>query len=185
MAQRLLGFRQWHWQERGERVVSTATGKRLLMLATVMLLVSACGGGTDTGASVSTPTAASLGPQVSGSVAEFLAEPRYASASPELGDRVLFQCTACHTLNEGGAHRLGPNLYGIFGRKAGTIEGFGYTRAMQDAAFIWTPEAMDAWLVQPAYFLPGNAMAFAGIRNQEDRDALVASLLRRTQVEGQ
>ena len=80
---------------------------------------------------------------------------------------------------------LGPNLHGIFGRRAGSMEGFGYTRAMQNATFIWTPRTMDAWVAQPAHFLPGNAMAYAGLRNQEDRDALVASLLRKTQMKEQ
>lgn len=125
-------------------------------------------------------TAATLGEQSVKSVADYLAEAPYAGANSDLGERLLLQCRACHTLDEGAGHQLGPNLYGMFGRRVGTAAGYRYTRALQEADFVWTPRALDAWLAQPQRFLPGNAMAFAGLLHPEDRTALITSLMRKT-----
>lgn len=126
------------------------------------------------------PTAATLGTQDIRTVAEYLSEPVYATANTELGDRLLMQCRACHSLGRDEPHRLGPNLYGLFGRRAGSAPGFGFTAALIESDFIWTPRALDAWLAQPSRFLPGNAMAYGGIRHADDRAALLASLMRHT-----
>ena len=74
-------------------------------------------------------------------------------------------------------HKVGPNLHGMFGRKAGTAEGFRYTDALVKSGIVWTPETMDAWLKQPGALVPGNGMAFAGIANDADRASLVAWLM--------
>jgi cytochrome c len=156
---------------------------RPLLFAAIVLAVAACGTDTNAPPAADVLTAATLPAEAPKPVAEYLAEPRFATASRELGDRLLFQCTACHSLEAGGANMLGPNLHGIFGRKSASTPGFGYTRAMQTADFTWTPRSMDAWIAQPARFLPGNAMAYPGLRNADDRAALIASLLRQTAAE--
>lgn len=125
-------------------------------------------------------TAATLGRQSVLPAAEYLAEEPYASASAELGRRLLMQCKACHTLDAGGAHLLGPNLHGVFGRTAGSVDDFDYSDALARAGFTWTPRALDAWLATPNRFLPGNRMTFAGVPNAADRDALIAALLQET-----
>ncbi|ANO51277.1 c-type cytochrome [Woeseia oceani] len=125
-------------------------------------------------------TAMTLGIQDPRPVSEYLSAPEYANASPELGDRLLMLCASCHSFDPDRGHMLGPNLYGLFGRRAGSLEDFGYTRALSTAEFVWTPRALDAWLTYPSQFLPGNAMAFGGIKDPDDRNALIASLLRRT-----
>lgn len=79
---------------------------------------------------------------------------------------------------------IGPNLYGLFGRPAGTAPGFPYSRALAEADFVWTPRALDAWLAEPARFLPGNAMAYPALASPGDRAALIASLLRQTSRDG-
>ena len=75
---------------------------------------------------------------------------------------------------------VGPPLFGLFGTEVGTRSGFDYSPVMRNADFIWTPEALDAWLAQPGRFLPGNRMTFAGVFNKEDRDGLIAYLLENT-----
>ena len=138
------------------------------------------GGGSSAEGEEPLLTAATLGEQDIRAVDEYLADPEYAGANVENGERLAMQCRACHSYDQGGAHMLGPALYGFFGRKAGSAEGFGYTAALRSADFVWTPRAMDAWLAQPAVFLPGNAMAYAGLRKQADRQAVIAYLLAET-----
>ena len=102
----------------------------------------------------------------------------------EYGNNLAMQCRACHTF-EDGAGALGPSLYGLFGRPAGSVDGYPYSPVLTDADFYWTPRALDAFLAQPFRFLPGNSMAYAGLRHQDDRDALVAALLRLTAPTGE
>lgn len=95
--------------------------------------------------------------------------------------RVLFlQCRACHGLEQGGANKVGPNLYGIFGQKAGSVPGFAYSEALAGADIVWSAEALDDWLARPSDFMPGNRMVFAGIRKPEDRANLIAYLKQET-----
>lgn len=147
-------------------------------------LIGACGGPRDgdPGEDSTVVTAASLGPQTVRAAADYLAKPPYADASKSLGDRYLMQCRACHTFDEGGSHMLGPNLHNIIGRPAGSAPGFRYSEALSDADIVWTPRAIDAWLAEPRRFLPGNQMIYAGVRQAEDRAALIASLIRETSI---
>jgi cytochrome c len=78
---------------------------------------------------------------------------------------------------EPGAHRTGPSLAGVFGRKAGTAEGFKrYSPALGSADITWTGEALDAFLADPPSFLPGNRMTFAGLPDAQARADLIAYL---------
>ena len=71
-------------------------------------------------------------------------------------------------------------LHGFFGRQTGVIEGYAFSPALANSEFRWTPDALDAWLAQPAVFLPGNRMAYAGLRKEDDRRAVIAWLLQAT-----
>jgi cytochrome c len=102
---------------------------------------------------------------------------RLAAANMKRGQLLYMVCKACHDVEAGLPHKVGPNLHGMFGRKAGTAEGFKYTDALVKSGLVWTPETMDEWLRQPGALVPGNGMAFAGIANDADRASLIAWLL--------
>ena len=97
----------------------------------------------------------------------------------ENGADVFKRCRACHDVGEKAKIKVGPILNGIVGRKAGTIEGFNYSDANKKAGaegWVWTEEKMMEYLLNPRAAMPGNKMAFAGIRDEQDRKDLIAYL---------
>jgi len=110
-------------------------------------------------------------------LAESDLDARLAAANLKRGQLLYMVCKACHDVEAGLPHKVGPNLHGMFGRKAGTAEGFRYTDALVKSGIVWTPETIDAWLKQPGALVPGNGMAFAGIANDADRASLIAWLM--------
>lgn len=101
----------------------------------------------------------------------------YNAANYAAGQRVFAQCRSCHVIEAGAPHRVGPNLHGVFGREIGTAPGFNYSQAVQDANFVWDASQLDHWLQNPQTFLPGNRMAFAGVRDETQRRDLIAYLM--------
>lgn len=86
-------------------------------------------------------------------------------------------CGACHKTEPGEKSVLAPNLFGIIGRKAGTQPEFNnYSDAMKDSGIIWTPEELDTYLAAPQQVVPGTTMAFAGLKREKDRQAVVTYL---------
>lgn len=98
--------------------------------------------------------------------------------APDLarGARLFKKCIHCHTVNRKGQHRIGPNLYGLFGRRAGTIAGFDFSDAWRGAKFVWTEKTLDTYLRSPRRTIPNNLMQFDGLNRPEDRAALIAYL---------
>jgi cytochrome c len=156
---------------------------RFLIATIALTLITACGDG-DTGRDAPSapqgaeapaeevrPSAAELQAQVAA-----LAAP-YNAADYEAGRRAFAQCRSCHVIEAGARNRVGPNLHGIFGREIGSVEDFTYSQPVQDANFTWTPEQLDHWLENPQTFLPGNRMAFAGVRDATQRRDLIAYLM--------
>lgn len=92
------------------------------------------------------------------------------------GRRAFARCRSCHTITEGGPNMTGPNLYGVFGRRAGVHPGFNYSSAMKAADFTWDGAGLNDWLENPRTFLPGNKMSFAGIPDATDRRDVIAFL---------
>lgn len=97
----------------------------------------------------------------------------------EAGRRVFNQCRACHTVDQGGRNGVGPNLFGIVGRRAGAVEGFRYSASMQELAgtgHSWTPENLRTYLRDPKSVLPRGTMAFNGVRQDGPLNDLMAYL---------
>ena len=103
-----------------------------------------------------------------------------AAADPDKGKVLFLQCRACHSLEAGGANKVGPNLHGVFGRQAGLAPGYAYSEAVTNAKIVWSDETLNAWLARPSDFLPGNHMVFVGIRQPDDRANLIAYVKRET-----
>ncbi len=95
------------------------------------------------------------------------------------GEKVFKKCAACHTLEEG-KNKVGPSLYGIFDRTAGTLEGYKFSKAMAESGIVWDDENMDGYLKKPRAFLKGTKMAFAGIKKDNQRADLIAFLREKT-----
>lgn len=90
----------------------------------------------------------------------------------------LFQarCSTCHTLQEGGPYKLGPNLHSLFGRRAGTLQGYNYSPAMRASGVVWNAETLDTYLSAPHKDIPGDKMPFAGLSSKADRDDIISYL---------
>jgi len=97
------------------------------------------------------------------------------------GERVFAQCKACHTVEKGGRNGIGPNLFGIFGSKAGVVEGFNFSDALKASGIVWDDKTMAEFLKDPKGRIPGNKMVFAGIRRADQLDDLLAYLKKATQ----
>lgn len=94
------------------------------------------------------------------------------------GERVFAsQCATCHTIAAGGANGTGPNLYNTVGADKAHIAGFNYSAALANADGVWTYENLDEWLKNPASYLRGTSMSFAGVRRDPDRAAVIAYLV--------
>ncbi len=96
------------------------------------------------------------------------------------GKRVWTKCRACHTLDEGGKNRIGPNLYGVINKAAGTVDGFKYSKPMAASGILWTNENMRKFLKSPRKFMKGTKMSFAGIRKDEQINDLMAYIAEKT-----
>ncbi len=92
------------------------------------------------------------------------------AADAEAGAKVYRKCQACHVVNKP-TNRVGPHLQGIFGRTAGTVDGFRYSNAMKKAGadgLVWNEETIAEYLKNPRGYIRGNRMAFAGLKKDED-----------------
>lgn len=97
----------------------------------------------------------------------------------EKGIKVAKKCAACHTFDDGGANKVGPNLYGVVGRQMAAVDGFGYSDALKALAAeggVWSYEALNGFLAAPKKYLKGTNMAFAGIKKDNQRADLVIYL---------
>ena len=108
-----------------------------------------------------------------------LAPQARAENDPDAGRRVFGQCMACHSIAEGAPGRIGPNLRGVVGRAAGSIEGFRYSPNMREIAatgYVWDEAHLAPYLADPKSVLPRGFMAFPGLRNPEQISDVIAYL---------
>lgn len=104
-----------------------------------------------------------------------IASPALAEGDAAAGKKVYNKCKACHALVEG-KNRVGPSLYKIIGRPAGSIEGFKYSKAMKESGLTWDEETLAKYLTKPKELVPGTRMAFPGLRKEADLENIIAYL---------
>jgi len=101
----------------------------------------------------------------------------YNTADLANGKAKFALCQSCHTITPGGANMTGPNLHGVFGKKAASHPDYKYSDALKGAGFVWDADHLDKWLAQPQTFLPGTKMTFAGLKDAKARTDLIAYLM--------
>jgi len=99
-----------------------------------------------------------------------------ASADPEAGKKAFAKCAACHTVEPGGANKVGPNLANVVGAPKGHTDGFAYSDALKSTEGPWTYDALYQFLKNPKAYAPGTKMAYAGSKNPKERANLIAYL---------
>ena len=97
----------------------------------------------------------------------------FASVSSADGAKVFKKCAACHSISEGGANKIGPALWGVLGRQAGSVSGYKYSKAMAAHGKVWSFKEMNGFLIKPKDWIKGTKMSFAGLKNAKDRAAVI------------
>ena len=97
----------------------------------------------------------------------------FASTSVDDGAKVFKKCTACHSITQGGSNKIGPALWGVLGRKAGSISDYKYSKAMAAHGKTWSFDEMNNFLIKPKDWIKGTKMSFAGLKNAKDRAAVI------------
>lgn len=104
-----------------------------------------------------------------------MSAPALAAGDAAKGKRVFNKCKACHVVDKE-KNRVGPHLVGLFGRKAGSLKKFKYSKAMKNSGIVWDEKTLDAYLKKPRTYVKGTRMAFAGLKKAKDRDDIIAYL---------
>jgi cytochrome c len=97
------------------------------------------------------------------------------SGNPASGERIFHQCMTCHSAAQG-VNRVGPSLYGVIGRHSGSVPGFNYSDANKNSGITWSEQELFTYLENPQRTVPGTRMAFAGLRNPQQRADVIAYL---------
>ena len=101
----------------------------------------------------------------------------YNTADLTNGESKFALCSTCHTLPKGGPNMTGPNLYGVFGRKAATAPNFTYSDVLKASGWTWDAARVDTWITDPKAALPGTKMTFAGFKDPKDRTDVIAYVM--------
>jgi cytochrome c len=98
------------------------------------------------------------------------------AGDPEAGAQVFKKCQACHAVGEGAKNKVGPELNGLFGRAAGSVPDYNYSDANKNSGIVWSPEVFAEYIKNPRSYIPGTAMAFAGLKKDKDIEDITAYL---------
>lgn len=120
---------------------------------------------------------AATGGQDKGPVVEPIV-PLLASVDLAAGEKAAKKCAACHTFDDGGANKVGPGLYGIVNRAIASVDGFGYSSALQQYGVgkTWTFDELNGFLYKPKDHVKGTSMGFAGLKKTDERAAMIGYL---------
>ena len=97
----------------------------------------------------------------------------FASTSAAEGAKVFKKCAACHSIAEGGKNKIGPALWGVLGRQAGSLPDYKYSKAMAAYGKKWSFEEMNGFLIKPKDWIKGTKMSYAGLKNEKERAAVI------------
>ena len=92
------------------------------------------------------------------------------------GKMIFKKCAACHSASKGGGNKIGPALWGVIGRKAGSIGDYKYSKAMSGFGKTWDFEAVNTFLIKPKDYVKGTKMAYAGLKKEKDRASIILYL---------
>ena len=129
---------------------------------------------TDTSSTVTAPAAMSDADKAT-ALAKLPAP--YNTADLSNGESKFALCSTCHTLADGAPNMTGPNLHGVFGRKAGTLAGYAYSDPMKATGWTWDAAHVDTWIADPKVAIPGTKMVFVGLKDPKDRVDVIAYLM--------
>ena len=135
--------------------------------------------GSESGSSASGPAGALLAGDDEKKAQAALPAP-YNTADLSNGESKFALCGTCHTVVEGGPNMTGPNLQGVFGRKAASKADFKYSDALKATGWTWDAAHVDTWITDPKVALPGTKMTFAGLKDPKDRTDVIAWLMVQT-----
>lgn len=153
-----------------------------VLLPVLVAALAACGGKpAPEAAAPAAPPAAAVPAAAPAPAPDPELAARIASADLNRGKIQFFQCRACHSLApEAEPGKIGPSLYAVVGRPAGSVPGYTYSDAVARSGITWTVEQIDKWLQRPSDFLPGNKMVFVGIQDAQDRANVIAFIQQET-----
>jgi|TARA_B110000914_G_scaffold219202_1_gene227510 cytochrome c len=92
------------------------------------------------------------------------------------GEKIFKKCAACHSINKGGANKIGPALYNVVGRKVGSVSDYKYSKTLASYEKEWTFEELNGFLQKPSSYLKGTKMSYAGLRKEKDRASIIKYL---------
>ena len=153
------------------------TGLMLAAAAATAVTLSACNKPASSPPSGPSATPAPAMSEEDAKKAQAALPAPYNTADLANGESKFALCQTCHTVVEGGPNMTGPNLFGVFGRKAASKAGFKYSDALKATGWTWDAARVDTWITDPKVALPGTKMTFVGLKDPKDRTDVIAYLM--------